>query len=377
MLLCTTLLASNTMTGFNVLNQSAFDDGGKFSFNPIELQDLSKIIFELGFASPDITKLHTIHEGISFDEQIVLANSRGLLGQKITSCKPSSTNGINLSEKFWRPVKEDFRLEHCSADVNTQNKLINQMSRMNPDYYQIFEGSQNRLGQFLIASLLERLTEEILRKAWFNDTSAQTVSNGGNITDGLDIKYFNSFDGIFKQFMSDTDLMSKRYVSITQNSGATPTAQQLTPQQVFDYLTAVYFKSDIRLRKHKSSQFYVTQSIWDGYMMYLEGVEKAGAGNTSTTEEGRTILRFMGKELVVVDVWDRTIEEYYNNGTVSDKPNRIVFSTADNLPIGTLSKGDFSTLDAFYAPYEKLNVIDGAYSIDSKILEDYLVTMAF
>ena len=363
-------------SGATVLNSDGFDNG-TFTFNKKELSDLSKIIFELGYASTEMAKLHDIHEGIVFNEQIVLANSRGLLGQKVTGCVPSKTNGIKLSEKVWTPVLEDFRMEHCSATVNTQDKLINQMKKINPDYFNIFEGSQNRLGQFLIASLLERLSEELLRKAWFNDTAALNVEDGGLVSDDLDIKFFNSFNGLFKQFLSNADLMATKRVTITENAGATYALQALPEGKGRDYLRQVYRKADQRLRAHPNSQFYVTQEIWDSYLDWLEDVENKGAGNITTTTDGKTLLKYRGKEVIVMGVWDRTIQEYYDNGTKWDKPNRIVFSTASNLPIATLSKSDFSTLDAFYDKYQKLNVIDGAYSIDSKILEDYMVVMAF
>lgn len=373
-LLAITGLFANA-TGATVLNSDGFDNG-TFTFSKKELSDLSKIIFELGFASTEISKLHTIHEGIVFNEQIVLANSRGLLGQKVTGCTPSATNGIKLSEKLWTPVLEDFRMTHCSATVNTQDKLINQMKKINPDYYNIFEGSQNRLGQFLIASLLERLSEELLRKAWFNDTAGANVDDGGTISDGLDIKFFNSFNGLFKQFLSNATLMATKRVTITENAGATYALQALPDNKGRDYLRAVYKLADQRLRSHPNSQFYVTQEIWDSYLDFLESVENSGAGNVTTTTDGKTILKYRGKELIVMGVWDRTIQEYYDNGTKWDKPNRIVFSTADNLPIATLAKSDFTTLDAFYDKVTKMNYIDGAYSIDSKILEDYMVVMA-
>lgn len=368
------LMASITVGQF--ANASAFDNG-EFQFNKKELSDLSKIIFATTFEATELRKLHQVDEGILYDEQIVLANSEGLMGKKVTGCTPSATNGIELSEKVWQPVKEDFRLEHCSADVNNQDKLIQQMTQMNDDFYKIFEGSQNKLGQFLIASLLERFNEEIMRKIWFNDKAIATVANGGNLTNGTDIGFFNSFDGLFKQFFSDANLNTKYRVTIAKNAGSTYDAQMLEDQEGYEILRAVYMKADMRLRTNPNALFYVTQTVYDAYLGYLETVTKTGAGSIEITENGKTLVKYRGIEVVPIHVWDRVIGKYFDNGTKQVMPNRAVLSTPQNLRVGTLSETDFHKLKAYFVDYHNLNVIDGIYSIDAKIIEDYMVVMAY
>lgn len=357
-----------------ILNMASALDRGAFEFNTKELEDLSEIIFELGFMNVELNKIHTIHEGIKFNEQIVLSSSRGLMGKKITGCTPNLITGVEFSEKVWTPALEDFRLEHCSAQVNQQDKLINQMSKMNPDFYNIFEGSQSKLGAFLVASILVRFHEEILRKVWFNELTAATQANGGELTNGTDIGYFNTFDGIFKQFRAN--LMATNRVVIAENAQTTYATQALVAGRGKAILNALWSKADMRLRANPDAHILVTQTIWDAYLADLEAIENAGAGNITTTEDGKTVLKYRGIELIPMHIWDRVIGEYYNTGTAWIMPHRAVLTTADNVPIGTLSKSDFDSLEAFYDKYNKVNVIDGAYSIDSKILEDYLIVMA-
>src|SRR6056300_1978662 len=120
-----------------------------FSFNSEELKNWSKVIDELTFGDPTLNELHDIKTGIKYNEQTVFAGRMGLMGKAVAGCTPNAIGGIALTEKFWTPIEEDFRLEHCSADVNAQDKLLRQMARMNPDFYNVIEGSQSTIGSFL------------------------------------------------------------------------------------------------------------------------------------------------------------------------------------------------------------------------------------
>ena len=354
---------------------------GAFTFNQEELQDLSQVIHELVYNNEDLRRLHDVQEGVKWNKQIVFAGKIGLMGKAVTGCTPNEIEGVTLTQKTWTPVKEDFRLSHCSTDTDMQNKLVNQMAKMNPDFYDVIQGSQSGIGQFLVAKVLEGFIESLLRKAWFSDTAVDNVANGGVLTDGVDKGYFDTFDGLFKQLFVNIPTTSKYYVEAPRNNGATFAAQELQPNDAINTLRAMYKKADTRLKGLKGgvsgAQFYLTQSMWDCYESDLENIQNQGAGNTAMTENGVTTLTFKGYPVLPMPTWDRNIEAYFNNGTVYDKPNRAVFSTAMNLPLATLAASDFGEVDAFYDKTTKKNYIDGIYSIDVKHLENYLTVVAY
>lgn len=348
-----------------------------FSFNPKELEELSQVINELTFADPALNALHDINQGIKYKEQIVFAGRIGLLGKKVTGCTPNAIDGISLTEKIWDPADIDFRLEHCSADVNVQDKLLRQMSRMNPDFYTIFEGSQNVLGQFLVAKVIEGWQENLLRQVWFCDVDADTIANGGVLTNGTDADFFNMFDGLFKQIFAEVSSGDKNYVAITKNAGATYALQALASGDAIATLKAMYNAADSRLLGMTDKKFYVTRTLWDGYLNDLEDIQNQGAGNTLINENGQVTLTYRGVEVVNMEVWDRTIDAYQNNGTVWNLPHRAVLTTPMNIPVGTLAEGDFGQVDAFFDRTLKTNFIDGVYTLDAKHLESYLTVAAY
>lgn len=345
-----------------------------FSFNAEELQDWSKVIHEMTFADPELNKLHQIDEGIAHNMQIVFAGKMGLMGKAVTGCTPNEIAGVSLTEKFWTPIREDFRLKHCSADVNAQDKLINQFAKMNPDFYNVIEGSASTLGNFLVASVVSGFNEELMRKVWFNDILADTIANAGVLTNGSDKDYFNTFDGFWKQIVTE---LGAPTVAIAKNAGGTYAAQELASGESIAVLKGLYTKADSRLLNDSNKQFYVTRTIYDGYLNDLEAAQTTGAGNTMITENGQTTLRYRGVEVVNMEFMDRYINAYENSGTAWNLPHRAVLSTPQNLRIGTLATADFGEVDAFYDRTLKSNFIDGVYSVDSKLLEDYKLVAAY
>lgn len=345
-----------------------------FSFNQEELKEWSQVISELTFGDPEINSLHQVEQGIKHNKQIVFAGRMGLMGKTVSGCTPNEISGISLTEKTWTPVFEDFRLPHCAADVDTQDKLINQMARMNPDYFNVIEGSQSTLGNYLVAVVIDGFKENLLRKIWFSDVAADTVANGGVLTNGTDKGYFDTFDGFFKQMFNDTSL---ERITVTKNSGASYAAQELASGEAIAVLKDMYNKADSRLLALTDKRFYVTRSIFDGYLNDLEDIQNQGAGNTMINEDGQMTLRYRGVEVVKMDIWDRVVAAYENDGTAYNLPHRAVLSTPDNLRVGTLSDGDFGTVDAFYDKKDRTNYVDGVYSIDAKYLESYKAVIAY
>lgn len=352
-------------------------NNGTFTFNAEELKDWSKVIHELTYGDKELQELHNIETGVEFNKQIVFAGRMGLMGKTISGCTPNEVGGVTLTEKFWTPIKEDFRLKQCSADVNAQDKLVNQMSKINPDFYNIFEGSQSSVGAFLVERVLSAFKENLLRKAWFNDKAADTIANGGVLTAGTDKGYFNSFDGLFKQIFAEVKSGDKNFVSIAKNAGVTYAGQVLASGEGIAILKEMYKAADSRLKGHADKKFYVTTSIWDAYLDDLEDVQNQGAGNTMITENGQVTLTYRGIPLEQMDFFDRTIQEYEDNATTYFRPNRAILSIPSNLPIATLSTDDWGNLEAFYDMVTKTNYIDGAYSIDAKHLESYLTVAAY
>lgn len=343
------------------------------TLNPREAETISEVIFERVFNDSDLTEYHDVEAGIDVSTQIAFAGRLGLLGKKTEGCTPNEADGFTMTEKFWTPVMEDFRLTHCQTDMPALLKLFRKSKNINPDFYDMV-GTQE-LG-VIISAVESALVENIHRKVWFNDTAAQTIASGGMFKNGTDLGYFNSFDGLFKQIFSEVGVGASNRVAIDKNTQASYAAQALGEDaalQIFEKMVTV---ADERLVAADDAFILASRSLADNYRATLRN-KNLGSGFLEVVEEGRPKLYFDGIEIKVRYDWDRYIKTYQDNGTKWNLPHRAVLTTKSNIPVGTLSEADLAKLDVFYDRTQKLNIMDAAYTLDAKHLEKYLTVAAY
>ena len=349
------------------------------TLSPREAETVSSVIFERVFNDSDLAEYH--ETGIDVKTQIAFASRLGLLGKEVKAdCDVNEVEGFVLSEKYWEPVLEDFRLKHCQSDMNGLLKLFRKAKRINPDFYDVV-GSQE-FG-VIIAAVESAMIENIHRKVWFNDKNAYTVDDpeneGGVFTSGTDIGYFKSFNGLFKQIMSDIsggETPELKHINITANEGVTYAGQALAEDAAIALFEQMVTSADERLVDSEDNFILTTRTLADNYRATLRN-KNLGSGFLEVVEEGRPKLYFDGIEVKVRYDWDRYIKTYQNNGTIWNLPHRAIFTTKSNIPIGTLSEDDLVKLDAFYDRTLKMNIIDGAYTLDAKYLEPHMIVAAY
>lgn len=421
-----------------------------FVFNREEMTDIKKVIGERFYNYPQLTEFHDVEQGVKWDKQILFAHKLGMLAKAITGCTPPSVNGLVMSEKTWTPKDFAFRLTHCSADVNVQNKMLRGFKKMNPDFYNILEGmGMSEIGQFLIGFIEQALMEDVQLKIWWSDTAAATVAGGGVFSNTFDVDYINVIDGLWKQIEASITTGDSNYVPIAANNSAIATAltgtvaltkdsaavtgtlttfttellvgdairvgvqvftvativsdtsltlsvestlavagataytganyadQALAADEAKVIFTKMFEAADSRLLADPGLIFPVSRTLYDNYLATLEKIQGVG-GITQYTEDGKPILKFRGVTVSnMAGIWDNFITTNMNSGANKHAPHRALLTVKANIPIATVNVDDFSTLNAFFAQYENLNVIDGAFNLDTKFLEKYLAVAAY
>jgi hypothetical protein len=135
------------------------------------------------------------------------------------------------------------------------------------------------------------------------------------------------------------------------------------------------YGSDFRLRGKEGLQYVVTQSVADQYERELTDANISFT--TERLENGMTMLRSGGIEVIGFQFWDRIIRTYESDGVVLYLPHRALLTVKTNTQIGTCEESNLSEMASIYDPVTKLNHLDTQYDIDAKIIEDYLVQVAY
>ncbi len=351
----------------------ALIDADALTLNAREAETVSEVIFQRVYNDSDLAEYHEVETGIDVKTQIAFAGRLGLLGKKSTGCTPNEAGGFELTEKFWTPVLEDFRLKHCQADMPALLKLFRKSQRINPDF---FDAVGTQEFGVIISAVEAAMIENMHRKIWFNDTAAETIADGGVFKNGTDLDYFNSFDGLFKQIFSEVPSNASNRVTITANAGNSYVNQALAEDAALGIFEQMVLAADDRLVSAEDSFILATRSLADNYRATLRN-KNLGSGFLEIVEEGLPKLYFDGIEVKVRYDWDRYIKTYQDNGTKWNLPHRAVFTTKTNIPVGTLSENDLTKLDVFYDKTQRTNIMDAAYTIDAKHLEAYMTVAGY
>jgi len=333
-----------------------------------EVTELSKAIFEVTFANPELSKMHSIAEGIDMKTQILLLSAMGKQGLPANGCTPQDSDaGVVATQKYWENNKVEVRIPYCVTDLPALLKAFGTKSNK----YDV-EGSEEI--KMLASRLLEAIDETILRLTWFGDKEAENVVSGGTITDGVNTDYFKSVDGIWKQIFEGVTAGKIKRATIASNANASYATQELNAGEALTAMRKAYNQADSRLKNKKEAIFIVTQSVFDNF---LDKLEDAGLNAVGQLAINDGVMTYRGREIIVADFWDRIITADQDNGTKYNLPNRIAFSTPENLPIGTLDQNEFKELAIWYDKTDRKVYTENIFSLDAKVLEEYLISVAY
>lgn len=347
------------------------------TMNPEEATQVSQAVFERAILEGDLSETHDIVTGIQHKTQIPFIGNIGLIGKKVTSCD----RGINpaqipLTEKFWDPVLIGDRFKHCAVDVPQLFKLFKKAKRVNPDFYDRI-GSEE-MG--VIVSKLETALKSMLnRLVWFGDKAAENVTDGGVITDGIDIDYFNIIDGLWKQIMTEVPAGAANHVNIVANEAASYALQVLADDVALTIFRSMFNKLDAKffqaLEDGAQPELLVTRELQQNYWDTLE--KKSLNFSLAETTDGITKMSYRGIPIKVRYDWDNNIRSYQDNETTWNLPHRALLTVKENIPVGTLSEADFNTLESWYEKKDKANYVDIDLMLDAKHLLPEMTVAAY
>lgn len=340
----------------------------KFTFTAEQVRDIKELVFEAALTAPEIDFIHAIHTGIEYDKEIGFVFGGGLVGKAKQGCDPVAHDfAINTRKVTWKPKAWEIIIDECAdnlkdtAALYCKNNGIRMDDLTDTDYIAI-----------VVMVLEEAIKNMIYRMIWFGDVDAANVGDGdGIITAGVDVDYFNLFDGFFKQLQTAIT-QGAVSVEIAANNGATFAEQEITPEQAYKLLNDMYYKAPLEMRTPQNGQkpsmsFKVTQSIADAYEQYLSDAKNHEVMYKNLTE-GIDALMIHNVPIIPMPIWDVMIAQYNNLGNRLYKPHRAVLCETGNLAVGIVSEEGFAELDAFYDKMSRKNRIEAKDQMDAELL---------
>lgn len=348
------------------------------ALNPIEVQDFQQFIIEQVFTKPELLAVHGIQTGIKMKEQIVFASQFGKTGLKGDSNCDRKTSGAQsiLTQKYWEPVGIEDTLIHCNAELDGLFKAY--FGKIN-SYREKYDITGTDLEIFFSILFLESISNTLWRAVWFGDTA---IAVADATTEGLvsagDVKFYNYFNGFFKQIFAGVSATTIKRVTIAENAitSSKPAQLVLPAKAASAYFAQMATLASTALRSNPDAELLVSRELFDNYVNELIGA--GGVYDINVIQNGLPTVSWRGYKIVNMEtVWGR--EDFVNNtdDDVYYLPHRAVLTVPQNIPIGTLNQDDFTDIEIFYDQVSRKNYMAYGFSLDAKVLEDSMIVVAY
>ena len=347
-------------------------DPSDLTFNGQEAKDIGEAVIESIFENPAVADLMTVYDGIVTKKQIPFLGTLSKITKKDAGCGSGvSANNIPMTEKFWEPENLKIWLQLCAEDLLNSFWVYAQKLGMDRS-----DVTGTTIASFVVERMTAAAQEDLLRIIWFNDKDADNVSGGGVIKNGVSLTDYNIIDGLWKQIFAVVAASPARYFEIVENAEATKTTQlELDTNRAIKVFQGLMSGADSRLKSAPDKIMLVTTTLLENYATYLE--TQGSDASFLRIENGYSTLRYRNVTVYGIDFWDRTIQADFDNGTTYDLPNRALLTTKMNLAVGSDKLADSESFKVYYSEDTELNNFKGKYRVDAKLLQDYLIQVAY
>ncbi len=348
------------------------------------IRDLSELLFLSTFNDPDLEVVCTTETGVSDGQKLGYIDSLGDVGKNAKGCSPTYEN-INVTgiEKTWSLGDYQIPLKICYEDL--ENTIAKHC--LNPGTEESEVIGTVYWNDIVIPLLTRAMTEMAWRIAWFGDTAAKNVADSGLLTTGVNPNLFTMTDGFWKRLRAITSANSHQLTTIeaniAKNSDATPKvtyeSQKLAIRKdgvAIGIVDSMLSDSDSRIFDKPDHAIFMTNSLFKALRNDVKRLHNLQLELSHVTS-GIQLSNYDGHPVIVLDMWDRMIKKYEDNGTSLNCPHRALVTSASNLFVGTPDKDVIANLDITFDHVTRLNHIFAASKIGTLVGEDDLVQVAW
>lgn len=338
------------------------------------VRDLNELLFTSAFKDPALESIIDLTTNAENGKHIGYVDNIGDVGTKSSGCKPTYSKAtINGFEKVWSLGEWNIPIEFCYKDLsNTLAKY-----GMKPGTERGDLQNTPYWDKLVIPLLQKAIYEMMWRLIWFGDTDAKNATSSGVIKDGIDTALFASCDGLWKRLNAIIAANANQKTAIEANQEASYAEQKSKIREkgaAIGIVDNMLVDADGRIFD-KDHALFMTNSLFKALRSDLYERSKYQL-TAEKLMEGVMVSEYDGQKVIVLDIWDRMIKKYEDNGTKYNLPHRALLAPIDNLMVGTSDDNMFSQLDINFDHKERQNYIYAAGDLGTMIGEDELVQVA-
>lgn len=347
----------------------------KFTVDNGAIRDLRELLHDTMYNDPDIELVVSSETGVVNGKKLGRVHSIGDVGKNRSGCKPTYEKPVVIgTEKSWALGPWQIAEELCYAEL--ENTLAKYGMNSGTE---IGDLQNTPYWDHVLMPLLEKaIIEMFWRIVWFGDTDAKNITDSGIITDGVNIELFNMCDGLFKQLKAISADNPGQFTKIAANEETTYIKQKeaiRVPGVAIGIVDDMLSDCDSRIFDDSQAAIYMTNNLFKALRNDVKKVQNLHL-EVEQIASGIKLSEYDGHSIIVLDVWDRLIKKFENDGTKLNAPYRALISTPNNLFVGTDDTQRVADLDVTFDKKDRMNYIFAQSNIGTLVGEDALTHLA-
>lgn len=355
----------------------------QFTIDNGAIRDLSELLFTSIFNDPDLERTCSMMTQIVNGKKFGYLDKMGDVGVPGGGCNPDYTKvQITGIEKTWDLGKWRIPKSVCYEDL--ENTLAKYGMNTGTERADITDTPY--FDKVLEPLLKNAITEMFWRLTWFGDKNAKNVSasgvdttGGGVITDTIDPKLLQPTDGFWKRLQAIIAVNANQQTAIEANNSASYLLQKTDLRKsgvAINIVDNMLSDADSRIFDYSDHAIMMTSSLYKA--LRNDVVDKYGKTTMpfEYVSSGVGLSEYDGHTLIVLDIWDRLIRKFEDNGTKINCPHRAVLCSPSNLFVGTSDKDRLASLTVKFDDRARDNYIFAESDLGTVIGEDDLVQVA-
>lgn len=349
----------------------------EFTLNNQGVTDLGKVLFLTAFTLNPLFNTCSAHTGIKNGEKLDFVDSMGDVGLKGRKCDPDySKVEITGLEKTWDVGDWNIAKKICYKEI--EKTIAEYCLRTGTERENII--GTEFWDKIMMPLLDKAISEMYWRMAWFSDKNAENITDGGHITDGVDVDLLNMCDGLWKRVIALGATNADQRIDLSAYNTQSTIKAQLSSIKAsgaaLGIVDDIVSYADARIAQQAGATVMMTRSLYQAFRKdyankYHETIP------FMEVAEGVKIPTYDGIPLLEVSEWDANINKFENDGTKLNMPHRAVFCSPKNLFVGTQAKTTLADVTSTFDDISRNNYFYAASDIGTLIGEDALVQVAY
>lgn len=317
---------------------------------------LTELFYKPQEGGQDVFGIYKVMQVVDKTNLYIPGNLSKIL-RKYTTCGFSQQGSLAISDRTISTAKVKSNLEECEDAFD--GTIFEEAIKLGVD---IDDLQGTIVEDILRTSLMRGLESDIPRITWFADAAAGSSD-------------YDQFDG-WVELIQDSSASVGQYLDMNTDSNI-EVAGAMVADGAITLFRNMYENQSKTLRAvdRGAKKFYVTSSIMDNYLTTLEDTQnERGQLNL---EDGSTIVKFRGIEVVEVKGWDTHLADVDNPQAAAVGVNMCVLTTPENLIVGADVMSPSNEVKTWYSDDDEVIRMKVKFKLGAQILHPELISFAY